>query len=328
MLTLSPAQFAVGFDMHLVGGGAVLLTDGTTATVTVYDDSAALVATQDVATGGFFGVRSDTPIATVKIFRNGTYAEGIDNLVFGPAFSSVTPATGGYRGGSSVTLTGAGLAASTTVTFDGVPATDIVVTGGTSLTCKAPAHAAGTVDVVLQTSGVSLTRASSFTYAAHSATVALTLTPKSPRYPDEPNAFTATVTGTDPQGTVTLMEGATELAQGSLASGTADFSVLLGVGTHNVFARYKGDPFHAEASSSETTVDVVEHPPPALDAGLGDGGGAPLNPSDDAGAGGAANGGATESGCATSSESPRTPLGFAAALVTLVALAFVRRRSR
>jgi MYXO-CTERM domain-containing protein len=268
VLDLSPAQLVVGFDMQLVGGGGVLLTNGTTATITAYDGSSNVIATQDVASGGFFGVRSDVPVAFVKVNRTGIFSEGIDNLAFGPAFSSVSPPTGGYRGGSTVTLTGEGLAAGTTVTFDGVPATDVVVSGGTSLTCKAPAHAEGTVDVVLQTSGVTLTRASSFTYVAHTASIALSVVPKSPRYDGETNAFTATVTGTAPTGSVELFEESTKLTQGALANGSVELVTALGVGTHHLFARYEGDPFHPEAESSEVTVEVEMRPPPPLDAGL------------------------------------------------------------
>lgn len=343
VLTLNPPQLLVGFDVQTLGGGAAVLTSGTTVTVSAYDGTAALIAKTDVDTTTFFGIRSDVPVAKVQLFRSGTFAEGLDNLSFGPSFTSVSPATGGYRGGSTVTLTGTGLNASTTVSFDGVAATDVMVTGGTSITCKAPAHAAGVVDVSIQTSGVSLGKPSSFTYVAHTATAALALTPKTPRFDDEPNTFTATVTGTDPTGSVVLMEGATELKEASLAAGSADLSTVLGAGTHSVFARYKGDPFHAPVDSSPVELEVMSHPPPlGVDAGSdaggangsdsGRSGGAPdssVGPgasSEDGGASAAPTADASESGCSASREAPRAPFGFAMALTLAGALAFLRRR--
>jgi MYXO-CTERM domain-containing protein len=320
VLTLSPAQYAVGFDVLLADSGGVL-GDATTATVTVYDESDAVIVSQDVANKTFFGIRSDVRVGSVRLFRVGVYAEGIDNLVFGPTFASIAPATGGFRGGSSVTLTGEGLAANTTVSFDGTAATSVMVTGGKMLTCVAPAHAAGAVDVSLTTSGVTLTRAASFTYVAHTATVALALTPKSPRYHDEPNAFTATVTGTDPTGNVALMEGSAELSQSALADGGAAFSVTLPAGTHSVFARYKGDPFHAEVDSAAVAVAVEMRPVPIVDAGIDSGTNVPIPPID-AGAPTTTNA-EDDSGC---SASPRTPFGAGGLLLAVVALLFARRR--
>lgn len=343
VLTLSPPQYVVGFDVHLVGSSGIVLSSGTTATVTAYDGTMAVISTATVDATGFFGIRSDVPVTKVHVFRTGTYAEGIDNLSFGPSFTSVSPATGGYRGGSTVTLTGAGLNAATTVTFGGVAATDVMVTGGTTITCTAPAHADGAVDVVVQTSGVSLTKASSFTYVAYTATAALALTPKAPRFDDEPNAFTATVTGTNPTGVVALMEGTTELTEAAISAGSADLSVVLGAGTHSVFARYKGDPFHVPVDSSPVELEVTSHPPPLnVDAGSDAGSAGGSNgvdggasggtsdsglPADDAGAAPSTGDASSESGCNASREAPRAPFAFAMALTLVAALALARRRS-
>jgi len=50
-----------------------------------------------------------------------------------------------------VTITGTNLGGATGVTFDGIAGTGLVVTSDTSLTITSPAHAAGPVDVVVQT---------------------------------------------------------------------------------------------------------------------------------------------------------------------------------
>jgi hypothetical protein len=69
-------------------------------------------------------------------------------------------------GGTNVTITGGGYttAPDTTVTFDGLLATNIVVVNASTLTCDTPAHAAGTVDVTVANSNGSDTLAGGFTY--------------------------------------------------------------------------------------------------------------------------------------------------------------------
>ena len=63
--------------------------------------------------------------------------------------TTVSPATGLAAGGLAVTITGTGFTEATGVTFGGVAATSVVVVSATSITCVSPAHAAGTVDVVV-----------------------------------------------------------------------------------------------------------------------------------------------------------------------------------
>lgn len=65
--------------------------------------------------------------------------------------TGITPAEGPQGGGTAVEITGTGFVpGATTVTFDGVPATDIVVApDGTSLTATTPAGAVGPATVVI-----------------------------------------------------------------------------------------------------------------------------------------------------------------------------------
>ena len=66
----------------------------------------------------------------------------------------ITPDTGPTAGGQTVTITGTGFVAGTTVTFDGVAATNVVVAADcTSLTARTPANAAGPAVVVVTTPG-------------------------------------------------------------------------------------------------------------------------------------------------------------------------------
>ncbi|MGE0434237.1 MAG: FG-GAP-like repeat-containing protein [Planctomycetota bacterium] len=86
----------------------------------------------------------------------------------GPQITGITPAAGPIAGGTSVTLTGSGFTAQQagpcTVTFDGVDAANINVAGDTTITCDAPAHAAGAVDVVVSNLRGTATRVGGFEY--------------------------------------------------------------------------------------------------------------------------------------------------------------------
>ena len=72
--------------------------------------------------------------------------------VVGPVITSLSVSSGPASGGTKVSVLGTGLAGATSVTFGGSPATGVTVNRtGTKLTAVAPAHVAGTVDVVVTT---------------------------------------------------------------------------------------------------------------------------------------------------------------------------------
>jgi hypothetical protein len=67
-----------------------------------------------------------------------------------PTVSGITPTSGSYLGGTSVTaLAGTGFLAGATVTFGGSAATSVTVVSSTQITCTTPAHTAGAVNVVV-----------------------------------------------------------------------------------------------------------------------------------------------------------------------------------
>lgn len=82
------------------------------------------------------------------------------------AITTVAPALGAPKGGTDVVITGAGFttAVPSSVTFGGVPATNVRVVDAVTLAATTPAHAAGTVEVDVQIG--SSTAKGSFTYAA------------------------------------------------------------------------------------------------------------------------------------------------------------------
>ena len=83
--------------------------------------------------------------------ENGLFARIVDANPTAPTLLSVDSASGPVRGGEVVVLTGSGFFTGVVVTFGGVPGTDIAVLDSTStrLSVVTPAHAAGTVDVVV-----------------------------------------------------------------------------------------------------------------------------------------------------------------------------------
>ena len=99
-----------------------------------------------------------------------TYGDGLSSCTATPpppAPTGLTPSFGTTAGGTVVTVVGTGFQSGATVTFAGIAATGVAVSSGTALTATAPAHAAGTVDVVVRNSDAqSGTLPGSFTYSA------------------------------------------------------------------------------------------------------------------------------------------------------------------
>ena len=92
-----------------------------------------------------------------------------------PALSAVSPTSGPAAGGTAVTLTGQHFVSGATVTFGGAAATSVVVASATQITAKTPAHAQGSVSVVVTNpNGQSATVASVFTYTAAATPPSLT----------------------------------------------------------------------------------------------------------------------------------------------------------
>jgi hypothetical protein len=86
-----------------------------------------------------------------------------------PTLTSVTASSGSTSGGLGVTLTGTQFTGATGVTFDGVAATSVNVVNSTTITAVTPSHAAGAVDVVVETPSGNATKTNGFTYASTAA---------------------------------------------------------------------------------------------------------------------------------------------------------------
>ncbi len=83
--------------------------------------------------------------------ESGLFARIVDADPVAPTIVSIEATSGPVRGGDVVVLTGSGFFTGVVVTFGGVPGTDVAVLDSTStrLRVVTPAHAAGTVDVVV-----------------------------------------------------------------------------------------------------------------------------------------------------------------------------------
>jgi hypothetical protein len=88
----------------------------------------------------------------VNVSVTNSYGTGTGTSVYTyvtpPSLSTCTPVRGLTHGGTDVTLTGANLSGTTSVTFGGTAATNLVVVNSTTITCRTPAHTRGLVDVV------------------------------------------------------------------------------------------------------------------------------------------------------------------------------------
>ncbi len=90
-------------------------------------------------------------------YGNGNYLDDSTGIaatitpLTGPVVTvtGIAPAIGSPAGGQSVTISGTNFHAGAGVTFDGVAATSITVVNTSTITATTPAHAAGTVDVVV-----------------------------------------------------------------------------------------------------------------------------------------------------------------------------------
>src|SRR5262245_46244321 len=177
-----------------------------------------------------------------------------------PTVTNVNPNTGPTSGGTSVTITGTNFSGATAVSFGGNAAASFTVNSATQITATSPAGM-GTVDVtVTNENGTSATSSGDrFNYGPVGTTTAISSS-QNPSSFGQPVQFAVKVTGLSPTGSVTLFDGGTQIGTGTLAAGTASFTISsLAVGSHSLTAQYSGDPNNA-ASSSAALIQTVNVP--------------------------------------------------------------------
>jgi hypothetical protein len=117
-----------------------------------------------------------------------------------------------------VTITGTNFVSGATVTFGGVAATSVVFVSATQITAHTPAHAPGSVNVVVTNpDGQSGTLASGFTFVA----LAPTVTGISPNSGRTGGGTAVTITGTNFVAGATVQFGAAAASSVVVASATS-----------------------------------------------------------------------------------------------------------
>lgn len=94
------------------------------------------------------GVAGPADVTTSFGNAEATLAGGLTYVnAAAPVITSFAPASGPSSGGTGVTIIGTGFPADAQVTFDGVAASNVNVSGGTQIACSTPAHAAGAAEL-------------------------------------------------------------------------------------------------------------------------------------------------------------------------------------
>lgn len=162
IISVSPAEGAEA------GSTSVTIT-GTAFTVstTVTFDG---VAASNISFVSATEITCDTPsgsgVVDVVVTDNGETSTLTNGYEYLTALSiiSISPTSGTTAGGTSVTVTGTGFTASTTVDFRGSLATNVVLVNSTSITCDTPAKIAGTYTVTVTDGADSDYIAAAYTY--------------------------------------------------------------------------------------------------------------------------------------------------------------------
>lgn len=125
--------------------GATVTFGGTAATVgTITATTIAVTTPTHIA--GTVNVVVTNPDSQSATLTNGfTYTAPAP----APTITSISPNSGSYAGGTSVTITGSNYQTGATVTLGGTAATGVTVASSTSITATTPAHAVGAVNVVV-----------------------------------------------------------------------------------------------------------------------------------------------------------------------------------
>jgi len=198
---------------HFTGGGTVEVAfGGTPASDVTVVSSTEITCTTPAHSAGAVDVTVANDFGSDTLSNGFTYHAS-------PDLVSLSPDNGPTSGGTPVILTGTGFTGvgTTTVTFDGTPATNVNVVSSTQITCTTPAHAAGAVDVTVTNYFGSDTLPGGFTYNN-----APDVTNVTPADGSTSGGTSVTVTGTDftGGGAVTVTFGTTPATNVNVVSST------------------------------------------------------------------------------------------------------------
>jgi hypothetical protein len=154
----------------LAGGSAVVITGAgfqAGLTVSFGGFSAAIVSVTATSLTVTTPAHAAGPVDVVVTNPDGQSTTAAVAFTYrpAPAVASVAPPSGPARGGTTLTVTGAGFVPGATVTVGGVNAAGVVVASPTTITCTTPAHGGGAAPIVVTNSdGQASGPATSFTF--------------------------------------------------------------------------------------------------------------------------------------------------------------------
>lgn len=186
--------------------------------------------------------------------------------LIGPTLSTVTPNTGSGVSNPLVTLSGINFdVGGATVTFDGLPATNVTVVSPFTITCNVPSHAAGAVNVVVTNtaSGLNSTLVGGFTYQSNAAPVLASI---GPRNVNEGQNLNFIASATDGDGTTPVLSALNVPANASFinnGNGTGTFNFNPDFTQANVYnvTIIASDGTLADSEVVAITVNNVNRPP-------------------------------------------------------------------
>ena len=189
--------------------GATKVTIGSqpVTSFTVVSDTKITATTGSSVVGGAVNVQVTTP--------NG--ANGGNSLFTykfkSPTVTQISPSSGPYQGGYSVTLTGTELTSTSGVTVGGAAATNVTALDGGHVSFTMPAGSLGAANVVITTQGGTATLSNGFTYDSPPV-----ITGVSPTSGPTAGGTNVTITGTGFTGVTQVMFGATAAKSFTVAS--------------------------------------------------------------------------------------------------------------
>jgi Tfp pilus assembly major pilin PilA len=169
----SPASgpMSGGTTLTLSGSGFVpgttVLIGGVAASNVVITSSTSLTADTPAYVGGALSkaITVNNGEGSVSLNAGFTYLADI------PTTTSISPNSGSTGGGTLVTVVGSGFVPGMTISFDGVSSGTVQVLDATHATAVTPAHASGSVDVVVDNGVGSATLSNGYTYASGAPTL-------------------------------------------------------------------------------------------------------------------------------------------------------------
>ena len=171
---------------NFVDGLTTVTVDENLATGVVFVSATSITAVTPAGTVGAKNVVVTTPGGVATKTSGFTYTSVV------PTISGLTPINGPTTGGTAISIIGTLFVAGATVTVGGAAATSVVVVSSTQITAVTPAGSVGASNVVVTTSGGSVTKTGGFTYTS----VVPTITTVNPNTGLTTGGTAITITGT------------------------------------------------------------------------------------------------------------------------------------